>query len=224
MLRHDLAWLAPGAAAVARFTGSSTTPEHTARALLDDWIGRGHPLIITRQPPDAEAVALGLALPRSRGKARLAVLVPWCCVREARRPPELAAARERLPAAWQPKLRALLASREVVATAPRLYGSAAMEVVTGEPCLGPTSDLDLLLAPPTWAAALTVATTMATIDQSVAGPRLDGEIRNRDGVAIAWRELASRPLRVLTKSRTHVELVSTARFAAGFAAFEAVAC
>ena len=225
MRRHDLAWLAPDAAALARLSGASCTPEHTARTLLGGWIRCGHPLIVTRQPPGSGAeISLGLALPPARGKARLAFLVPLAGVLRTSAPPALASVCERLPATWQPKLRALLASREVAGAAPRVYGSAAMQVVTGEPCLGPASDLDLRLAPPTWAAAVTVAAALARIDETVTGPRLDGEIWNPDGVAVAWRELAMRPERVLTKSRTRVELLAATTFAASFASFARVAC
>ena len=84
------------------------------------------------------------------------------------------------------------------------------------------SDLDLLLSPTSWAAAVAVAALLATIDESVAGPRLDGEIWNPDGVAVAWRELATRPQRVLTKSRTRVELVRSTSFAGSFAASQPV--
>ena len=133
MRRHDLAWLAPDVAALARLSGASCTPEHTARALLGDWIRLGHPLIVTRQPPGSgEEISLGLALPPARGKARLAFLVPRAGVRRTTSPPALAWASERLPQAWQPKLRAMLASREVAGAAVRIYGSAGMEILTGE--------------------------------------------------------------------------------------------
>ena len=118
----------------------------------------------------------------------------------------------------------MLASREVAGAAVRIYGSAGMEILTGESCLGPASDLDLCLTPPTWATAVAVAAALAKIDEAVAGPRLDGEIWNPDGIAVAWRELAMRPERVLTKSRARVELVSATTFAASFASFESVAC
>lgn len=224
MHRHDLAWLWPHTAGAARPAGGSCAPAHAARALLDDWIERGHPLIVTRQSPGSGAgIALGLALPPAWGKARLAFLVPRECVRETMPPPTLASARERLPQAWRPKLRALLASSEVAAASPRVYGSAAIEALTGEPCLGLTSDLDLLLSPPTWAAAVAVAAAVAAIDEAIAEPRLDGEIWNPEGVAVAWRELAARPQRVLAKGHTDVELVSLASFGTSFAPREPIA-
>ena len=221
--RHDLARLLPNAGAAVRFNGASCTPEHTVRALLDGWIRCGHPLIVTRQPPGlGDEISLGLALPPAQGKVRLAFRFPRGCVRETSSPPTLASAWQYLPRSWRPKLRALLASREIEAASPRVYGSAAMEVVTRESCLGPTSDLDLRLTPRTWAAAVAVAAALAAIDESIPGPRLDGEIWNPDGVAVAWRELAKNPERVLTKSSTRVDLISSASFARSFASLERV--
>ncbi len=89
---------------------------------------------------------------------------------------------------------ALIACPEIAAAEARVYGSTAIEVVTREPCIGPRSDLDLLLAPSTWAQALSVAAALTALDAR-AGPRLDGEIVSPDGAAVAWREFARRPRR-----------------------------
>jgi phosphoribosyl-dephospho-CoA transferase len=135
----------------------------------------------------------------------------------------LAECAPQLPAGWQPKIGALAASPEIAAASPRVYGSAAIEIVTAEPCLTPTSDLDLLLAPSNWSHAVSVAAALAALDLSLPEPRLDGEIVNPEGVAVAWRELATRRQRVLMKSHARVGLDSTAAFGRGFAACERAA-
>ncbi|MFO1204909.1 MAG: malonate decarboxylase holo-[acyl-carrier-protein] synthase [Burkholderiales bacterium] len=218
LARHDLAWLAPDAAAAARLAGTACICAARASALLDDWIRRGHPLIVTRQDPAAaDDVLLGLALPPAQGRMRLAFRVPRHGLRETRRPPTLLEASPRLPAHWQEKAAALISAAEVAAACPRLYGSAAIEIVTGEPCIAPASDLDLLLAPSTWARAGSVAAALTALD-ACAGPRLDGEIVTPAGAAVAWRELAMRPRQILVKGQGHVGLMGTAAFARGFAA------
>jgi len=221
--RHDLAWLAPGAGAAAQLAGTCCLAQGAALLLLDLWLARAHPLIVTRQqaaPPGT--IRLGLALPPAEGKYRLAFNVPLDCVREIAPPPTLAAAAAAaaLPPAWRPTIDALLADAGIAACRPRVYGSAAMQVLTGEPCLSEASDLDLRLTPPTWPAAVALAARLQVLAAKLSGPRLDGEIWNGAGQAVAWRELAASPARVLVKSGSAVELLASAQFAAGFAAPE----
>lgn len=219
--RHDLAWLAPGAGAAARLTNAACLAEGAALALLDRWLARSHPLIVTRQQDmPVDKVCLGLALPPAQGKYRLAFSVPLDCVREFTPPPTLAAAGEALPPDWRRTIDALLALPEIAVCRPRVYGSAAMQVLTGEACLSEASDLDLRLTPPSWPAAVALAGRLQGFTQEAAGPRIDGEIWSPAGLAVAWRELAANPARLLTKGVAGVELLATPQFAAGFAAHE----
>lgn len=230
--RHDLAWLAPEAAIAARLAGPAGIGAGEAYGLLAGWLQCGHPLIVTAQPAPSAASAnsaaspaaapatglrLGLALPPALGKRRLAFVVPPSCVRALTSPPALADAAPALPAAWQPTLAALLAAPALAPCAARVYGSAAIQVSTGEACLGDNSDLDLLLSPPDWASAVAACTALARLDAAGGGPRLDGEIRNARGEAAAWRELAAQPARVLVKGNAGATLLPLAEFAAGFA-------
>ncbi|MBI2308096.1 MAG: malonate decarboxylase holo-[acyl-carrier-protein] synthase [Rhodocyclales bacterium] len=218
--RHDLAWLDRDAAGAARLAAPACIAEREAQALLADWLRRGHPLIVTSQPAGVEApteLRLGLALPPAQGKRRLAFFIPRRSVQALTPPPALADAAPALPLRWQPALLALQSMAAVAACAPRVYGSAAIQVSTGEACLGDDSDLDLLLAPTDWNAALAACAALAEF-ASGCGLRVDGEIRNARGHATAWRELAGRPGRLLVKGDAGATLLALADFAAGFAA------
>lgn len=222
--RHDLAWLAPDAATVARLAEPACVADDEARGLLAGWLQHGHPLIVTTQPAPSAASAncaarlrLGLALPPALGKRRLAFVVPHACVRALTPPPALADATPALPPAWQPTLAALLAAPALAPCTLRIYGSAAIQVSTGETCLGDHSDLDLLLSPPDWLSALDACTALECVAAAGLKPRLDGEIRNACGQAVAWRELAGLTTRLLVKEPAGARLLARSEFAAGFA-------
>ena len=130
---------------------------------------------------------MGMPLPPSQGKLRLAfsVLPEWI-IRTA--PPlELAEAIPHLPLAWRAPLQQLIRGAEAIDIGFRVYGSAAWEALTGVPYLAFRSDLDLL-----WQ-----STSEAQIDAGVAllsawetqtGFVADGEICFGDDAAVAWRE------------------------------------
>lgn len=219
--RHHLAWLTPGAGAAAQLAGPCCLSAAAARDLLEAWLRRGFPLIVTRQPAGlAATIQLGLALPPAEGKYRLAFAVPRAMVRDIGPPPLLADAAAALPIPWRTTIAAVLATPDIAVCEPRLYGSAALQVLTGEACLGAASDLDLLLSPRSWPAAQRAAASLLELGASLDHPRLDGEIASPAGLAVAWRELAAAPARLLIKRINAVELLATTQFAVGFAAPE----
>lgn len=224
--RHDLVWLAPAAVDAARPASPRCATDPEASRLLAGWTGAGHPLIVARQDGAVGAgqIRLGLALPPALGKRRLAFLVARHDIVRSMPPPALsAAALGALPAHWRPLLSSALALPAMRAAAPRFYGSAAMQFATGLTCLGTGSDLDLLLTPPDWPAALAACRALVALDDPRCPPRLDGEIRNAAGDAVAWRELAADSRQVLVKSLNEVRLVGRAAFADGFLAPTGVA-
>ncbi|MDO9596348.1 MAG: malonate decarboxylase holo-[acyl-carrier-protein] synthase [Azoarcus sp.] len=224
--RHDLVWLAPAAVSAAQPSGPCCAADPEASRLLANWVGAGHPLIVARQNGTVGAgwVRLGLALPPMLGKRRLAFLVARHAIVRSTPPPALSASvLGALPAQWRPLLSAVLALPALQAAAPRFYGSAAMQFTTGLNCLGVDSDLDLLLSPPDWLAARAACRALDALDDPRCPPRLDGEIRNAAGDAVAWRELAADSRQVLVKSLDDVRLVARAAFADGFLAPTGVA-
>lgn len=221
--RHDLVWLAPAAVGTTVGAAQPASPccaaDSEARRLLAHWVGAGHPLIVARQDDTvAEGqIRLGLALPPALGKHRLAFLVARHDIVRSMPPPPLSVtALDALPAHWRPLLTTALALPELITAAPRFYGSAAMQFATGLSCLGADSDLDLLLTPPDWPAALAACRALVALDDPRCPPRLDGEIRNPAGDAVAWRELAAASRQVLVKSLDQVRLVGREAFADGF--------
>lgn len=217
--RHDLVWLSRAAVSAAQAAGTCCAAEPQARSLLAAWVEAGNPLIVCRQDatcPEGQ-VRLGLALPPALGKRRLAFAVSRGYI--IRHAPALAlstAAAEALPRAWRPMVLMLHGTPAIRAARPRLFGSAAMQIVTGEPCIGPASDLDLLLEPSDWPTALAACRALVLFDNPGHRPRVDGEIRNADGDAVAWRELATDAPRLLVKGLHDVRLLERERWAAGF--------
>jgi len=221
LARHDLAWLLPAACSTASLIGRACIDETAARAKLAAWVAAGRPLFVTRQPADAGSrIALGLALPPQLGKFRLGFLVDRAAIIRLGAAPGLADVIQHLPLEWQAKAAALLAAPAINATRPRVYGSAAMQVVCGEPCLSPGSDLDLAFSPANWPAACALVAALAKIESANPAPRVDGEVVTPSGDAVAWRELLDEPARVLVKSLGSVELEAIADFSAAFSAAE----
>jgi phosphoribosyl-dephospho-CoA transferase len=198
--RHDLVWLGP------RWRQAVVEPLPSAdEALIAGWVERGRPAVVRRREASAPAgsVALGIALP-GPGR-RLGLLVrPEALARQAA-PLRLRDAAVSAPAAWRATLSALDVALAAVGTSAGVFGSLAWQHLVGEPYLRASSDVDLLLSllgPASLWAGLEV---LAAHDQGLV--RLDGEVLLHGGRAVAWRELARRPARVLVKSLDGVSLL-----------------
>jgi phosphoribosyl-dephospho-CoA transferase len=221
--RHDLVWLSPTALASVRLAehrgcAPIAIERAPARSHLASWVARGHPLIVSRQPEDTPAgfLAVGLALPPREGKHRLPFLVDPRVIVRRDQPPRLDKCQGTLPAGWHTLARALLADPAIDAATPRIIGSAGMQLLTGEPCIGPASDLDLLCTAHNWQDAVQIARALAAIAGVHGTPRLDGELRAPDGRTVAWRELAAQPARLLVKGLRSLVLEDEFRVAALF--------
>ena len=110
----------------------------------------------------------------------------------------------------------MLALAASAGLAPRVFGSAMWQHVTGLPYLHERSDLDLLWdIPPGLDPAPVVAQLVAALQALDAGPgpRLDGEIVLDRARAANWRELVPGAAReVLVKTDTAVTLMSRGSF------------
>ena len=162
-----------------------------------DWVAKGNPLIARRPICDdtARLVPLGLPLPPSLGKQRLAVAVPADGILSNTAPPLLADAGRTASVAWQATIAALVALDPET----RCFGSLAWAHLTGLPYLSKTSDLDLVWQVSTADAAARLAAALVRIDAE-ASVRLDGEIVTPTGLAVQWRELASAAPAMLVKA------------------------
>ena len=133
----------------------------------------------------------------------------WPAVVRRRQPPlALAAVTAHAPAHWRAPLAALLADAERHGCSLSVFGSAAMQALTGLPYLTPRSDLDLLLHPRGVAA---LHAGLALLLRHAGALPLDGEIVFPGGAAVAWKEWSgSGEQRVLVKHIDGVRLASKA--------------
>lgn len=203
--RHDLVWLTPAGwdAAIAR-------APHPALTL---WRARDWPAVVRRHEDGvpAGAVCLGIPLPLSFGaRQRLALVADSGHVARRQAPLPLADSLSSAPPEW---LAGLVALQRAAVVDLRVFGSLAMQSLTGQPYVRAQSDIDLLLTPATHAeldAGLSMLTEASTVLP------LDGEIVFADGAAVAWKEwLAARRdgARVLVKSLNSVRLLDPAALA-----------
>lgn len=207
--RHDLVWLTAAGWEAAR----TATPAHDAALLC--WQEADRPLVVRRRDAgmaDGE-ISLGLPLPpdaASGEKLRIGLRAREANVARHTPPLTMAAAIGRLHDGWQPApdWRALLQAleRDAAGMALHVYGSLAMQALTGLPYLRPGSDIDLLFYP---ADAAQLHAGLALLARHAASLPLDGEMVFPSADAVAWKEWlqAGRSgSRVLVKTANTVRL------------------
>ncbi|WP_244560531.1 malonate decarboxylase holo-[acyl-carrier-protein] synthase [Azospirillum oryzae] len=165
--------------------------------------GAGRPLVIARGRPEdgAGELRLGLATPDKR---RIGLHVAAEAVADRLDPLPLAEAVESAPQAWRAMLAELVRRAQALGVRPAVYGSLAWQQRTGLAYVRPDSDIDLLFAPRDRRQLDGLLDLLAAMGEG--SPRLDGEILLPDGAAVAWRELAGRPDRLLVKGPAEVSL------------------
>lgn len=190
-------------------------PELAGEPLVAGWVKAGNPLVARRgigADPDG-LVPLGLPLPPTHGKRRIAVALGCEDIIAVAPPPLLADAAAIAPERWRATLERLLARDRLV----RCFGSLAWQYLTGLPYLTETSDLDLIWRLPSSAKLGALLAAIAEI-AAAAPMRIDGEVIGSMGGA-NWRELiAGDGLEVLLKGQTGVRMVPRQVFLAGGAA------
>jgi phosphoribosyl-dephospho-CoA transferase len=206
--RHDLIFVSPAAWG----TLLRGRDDLAALPLVTGWADRGWPLIGRRDlHGEADGVKLGLPLPPSAGKRRLAVLLPAEAVLAVTPPPSLGATTEVAPVAWRQTIAQLAALASGHGLEARVFGSLAWQMLTGLEYLTASSDLDLLLPLPRAGGATGLAASLAAIE-AMAPMRLDGEFVRADGAAVNWREIHAGVPEVLVKTVHQAALFSTADF------------
>lgn len=211
LARHDLLWLSEQGWREAVWT----VPEEAAPALLR-WHACGWPVVVRRADADLAPgqVSVGIPLPpraEDGRKLRVAGRVALdAIVRQA--PPLRLGHLTGMPAHWQTPLAALAQQAQQAQAhglAIGVYGSAALQAITGQAYLRAGSDIDLLLQPRSVAE---LDTALALLRTHARGLPLDGEIVFPGGRAVAWKELSaarkgSLASRVLVKELRRVALV-----------------
>jgi len=187
LARHELLWLSEGGWREAVWT----VPEEAAPALLR-WRAAGWPVVVRRADADLAPgqVSVGIPLPpRAEDGRKLRVAGRVGIDGVARHAPPLPLAQlSGMPPDWQAPLAALKQEAQARGLAIRVYGSAALQALTGQAYLRAESDIDLLLQPRS-VAELDAA--LALLRTHACGLPLDGEIVFPGGRAVAWKELAA---------------------------------
>jgi phosphoribosyl-dephospho-CoA transferase len=181
--RHDLVWLTPQGwdTALRGLAGAQ-------RELALDWRTRGLPAVVRRLDPGTPDTQLCLGIPappdaHSGQKVRLGFAVERSSV--ARSLPAMALEDAEAPAAWQPGLASLCIALRAAGVDCRVFGSLAMQTITGAPYLGAGSDVDLLLRPRDGAQ---LDAGLALVASHAHSLPLDGEIEFPLGHAVSWKE------------------------------------
>jgi len=174
-------------------------PQAAELPLVRAWADRGLPLVVRRQGrgDGPGVIGVGLPLPPSLGKLRLALTIPQGAAIAASPPPLLSQVAVAAPAAWQDAVTDLIACDAQM----RCFGSLAWQYLTGLAYLSPTSDLDLVCDVGDALAADARAAGIAQV--ALRAPMtIDGELVGAGGNAVQWREWLSGSREVLVKTRS----------------------
>ncbi|MFC3108581.1 malonate decarboxylase holo-[acyl-carrier-protein] synthase [Undibacterium arcticum] len=228
--RHDLVW--PSASGWRQLLDQVAVGD---RAAIARWQQADWPAVVRRHDPaDAGANAaasdkiyLGIALPPDAVdgcKCRIALSINKALVRTLRAPLALNDVIATAPPRWRADLQGLADGASTEEIALRVYGSLALQTLTGQTYLTDRSDIDILFAPNSRKQLEVGITLLSDFARNLP---LDGEIRFPDGQAVAWKEwintvgaasavAAQRNLRarVLAKSLQRVQLQPPAKLLA----------
>lgn len=187
------------------------------RIAIGQWWRADWPAVIRRTDADAadHEVCLGIALPpdpTDGSKMRIAFRAAKSEVKKILDPIRIGVAAATAPEAWRANLAALAAEAEHQGLSIRVYGSLALQALTGQHYVTSASDIDLLFYP---AAVAQLETGIALLAAYRNVLPLDGEIVFPSGQAVAWTEWlnamqgAATP-RVLVKGNNTVHLATMA--------------
>ena len=183
--RHALVWLRESdhAALLAQVENDAQ------REFVCAWLAADRPLVISRQPDgmSRDLLAVGLALPPSLGKCRIALKLSRADITKFAPPLQLAEVIFHAPIKWRSALQKLDCAAKNIGISLRVYGSFSWQSVSGLPYITATSDIDLI-----WQAH-----SPAQLQQGIAllsewektnDLRTDGEVLFGDDYAVSWRE------------------------------------
>ena len=184
----------------------------TGDSLVRDWVRNGWPLIMRRRlPSEIDGLSLGLPLPPSAGKRRIAVRLHHEDIVSTRPLPELTEVLRGAPVQWRPFLGELAGIARTYGVRAGVFGSLGWQWLTGLNYLGPRSDVDIAWALPSQDRIDQLLEDLAELD-SRSPVRLDGEFVREDGAGVNWRELRAGAAEVALKTASDVILYSRAAF------------
>jgi phosphoribosyl-dephospho-CoA transferase len=186
--RHQLAYL--GDAAWSQILGRPW--DAVAEECLQHWAARRLPLVVARQPAEAQhdgLVALGFPTPAAWERRRIALQVPYDAIAWIDEFPPAANALHLLPRRARAPMAGLLERLASLGVQARAYGSYGWQLLSGFRYVHKRSDLDLWFSVNGAGEADAVAQSLAST--APGWPRVDGELVFLDGAAVAWREWAA---------------------------------
>lgn len=219
--RHGLAWLN-----AAGWDEAFARVAEAHRFALQRWRQHDWPTVIRRRDADCgvEDICLGIALPPDADgvKLRVPLQVALHGVREMRAPLAISDVIEQAGPQWRDALRDMHHETIAQALSVRVYGSLALQALTGQAYLRPASDIDIVFRPHD---RLQLAQGMSLLKRHAARLPLDGEVMFPTGHAVSWKEWSQAydgiDNRVLVK---HDVGVALQRVGDLFAGLEAYAC
>jgi phosphoribosyl-dephospho-CoA transferase len=183
-----------------------------AEVWLKRWAAQQWPLIVRRPlPEETGGVPVGLPLPPSAGKQRIALQVQCAEIASVVPLPSLLDVIRVTPQGWRSAVSQLAALAQLHQVRCSVFGSVAWQRLTGFDYLGPESDLDVVWSLPHRTRITEFLTRVAEIEAH-APMRIDGELTRADGAGVNWRELYAGASEVALKSWTGVRPCSVAAF------------
>jgi phosphoribosyl-dephospho-CoA transferase len=209
--RHDLVWLSDQGWQRARDMAPAN-----CRDTIEMWRQADWPAVVRRADADLlpDQLSVGIAMPprpTDGCKTRIGLRVPRCAVKKVLPPLSVAQINEDTRYSWRPFLTALDNEAAGQGLTIHVYGSVALQVLTRQPYLTASSDIDVLLRPMT---GIQLHRGLDLLNSYARSLPLDGEIVFPFGQAVAWKELsgalrATRGSRVLVKEMHRVYLATT---------------
>lgn len=216
--RHKIVWISGDG-----WKELGARAEDADRAVIEKWAAEDWPAIVRRQDEDApeDQVCIGISLPPDPvdgRKRRIGLRVARSLVREVRPPLTVEEVLSASPEGWRQGLESMAQAAQRLRLTFRVYGSLALQALTGERYLTHRSDIDLLFHPRSVAQLGTGTGLLSYYANTLP---LDGEIVFPESRGVAWKEWiqamhASNNLRVLTKDAQTVSLKSTATLLEAF--------
>ena len=205
--RHSLVWLSERGWQDAAAALPDAHHHHVQRWRMHDW-----PAIVRRQDADCQAdmICLGVALPPDAegNKLRLPLRIAKTQVRVVRAPLEIPDVIAQVTPAWRDALQRLGSEIAAQGLSVSVYGSLALQALTGQAYLRNSSDIDLLFRPSDQGQ---LAEGIRLLERYAQVLPLDGEVVFSDDAAVSWKEWAQAchhlDNRVLLKRSRDVALV-----------------
>ncbi len=180
---------------------------------LERWAANDWPLTVRRSESmlPADSLGLGLALPpdvQTSLKTRIPLTVNLNEITQHEPPLLLTAVASVMPPAWKDACTDLTHDLIGAQLELRVYGSLALQAITGLPYLTATSDIDVLLYPRTHAQLRQGLHLLHIYAQRLP---LDGEIVFPSGCAVAWKEWVEAVRgshKVMVKSMANLNLMN----------------